>query len=122
MTVAATVAPADQDGIEFLWEGDLAESHAAYLDAGAAAPVALAAALVEIAIREQGLGGPAARAAPLLVADLCLARASRLLACEAPVPVQIAFARVVEEAATAAAQGRPQPPVRERLVAATRAA
>lgn len=120
--MAATVAPADLDGIEFLWEADLAGPHAAYLDAGAAAPVALAAALVEVALKEQRLGGPAAEAAPLLVADLCLGRASRLLACEAPVQVQVAFARVVEDAAAAAAQGRAQPPLRERLVAATGAA
>ena len=120
--MAATIAPADLDGIEFLWEGGLAEAHDAYSGAGAGDTVALAAALVEVALTEQRLGGPAADAAPLLIADLCLARASRLLADEAPVSVQVAFARVVEQAATAAAQDQPQPPLRQRLLAATRAA
>ena len=116
--MAATIAPADLDGIEFLWEDGLRAAHAAYLEQEPREPLALAAALVETALREQRLGGPAAAAPALLVADLCLARASRLLAYHAPVPVQVAFARLVELAAAAAAEGRPQPDVRAGVLAA----
>lgn len=118
MTTA--IAPADLDGIEFLWEGDLRAALTAYLEHEPTEPVALAAALVETAVLEQRLGGPPADAPALLVADLCLARASRLLAYNASTAVQVAFARVVEAAASAAAEGRPQPPLRSSLVAALR--
>ena len=119
MTTA--LAPADLDGIEFLWEGSLRTAYDQYLLQEPRESLALAAALVETALREQRLGGPAAAAPALLVADLCLARASRLLAENAILPVQVAFARLVEAAAGAAAEGRPQPELRSGVLAALRA-
>lgn len=114
----------DLDGIEFLWTDGLGAAYGEYLPAtGRLAdaqrqPVALAAALVESALTRQDLGGAVAAApAPLLVADLCLARASRLLAESAPAELQIAFARVVEDAATLAAGGEGGFSVRDRLLA-----
>lgn len=118
MSIQTTPAPADLDGIEFLWADGLRAAHAAYLEHEPTEPLALAAALVETALKEQRLGGPAAEAPALLVADLCLARASRLLAYNATLPVQVAFARLVELAATAAAEDRPQPDLRTSVLAA----
>ncbi len=105
------IALRELEGIEFLWEAGLRERFEAYRGAGPAAPqpVLLAAALVETALAEQRLGAGAAPPAPLLIADLCLARASRLLAESASQAVQIQFARAVEAAATAAAQGAALP-------------
>ena len=114
----------DLDGIEFLWADGLGAAYSGFLPAAQGleetqrVPVALAAALVECALARQELGGTAAaEPAPLLVADLCLARASRLLAESAPADVQIAFARVVEDAAALAAAGEGGFGVRERLLA-----
>jgi hypothetical protein len=78
--------------------------------------LALAAALVEVGLRLQGLGGPAAPPAALLMGDLCLARSSRILTDYAAKPVQIAFARAVEELSGAAASRAVAPSVRELLV------
>src|SRR6266567_4401319 len=80
--------------------------------------LALAAALVEVGVRLQGLGGPAAPPAALLMGDLCLARSSRILTDFANKPVQIAFARAVEELSGAAASCVESRPVRELLVLA----
>ncbi len=121
MSAPAPIAPADLDGIEFLWADGLRAAHDAYLRHEPREPLALAAALVETALLEQRLGQEAAEAPALLVADLCLARASRLLAYNATLPVQVAFARLVEAAAAAAAEGRPQPELRPAVVAALRA-
>jgi hypothetical protein len=48
--------------------------------------------------------------------DLCLARASRLLADTANQAVQVAFAEAIEGLSAAAASGSPGRPVRELLV------
>lgn len=110
--------------LEELWADGLSDAYQSYLDAvggydAAAQPkVALAAALIESGIRLQGLGGPAAPAAALLMGDLCLARASRLLADAASQEVQVAFAGAIEEMAASAASGSAGRPVRELLLQA----
>jgi hypothetical protein len=110
--------------LEGLWADGLSESYRAYTDALAQrepesrARLALAAALVEVGIRLQGLGGPAAAPAALLMGDLCLARSSRILTDGASRPVQIAFARAVETLSGAAASRTEAPPVRELLTRA----
>jgi hypothetical protein len=80
--------------------------------------LALAAALIESGLKLQGLGGRAAAAAPLLMGDLCLARASRLLADHASQTLQVAFARAIETMAANAASGEAGEPVRDFLVQA----
>jgi len=106
--------------LESLWEDGLSDAYRSYLDAVAAYEpeaqprLALAAALIEIGLRLQGLGGRAAAAPSLLMGDLCLARSSRLLAGDAPQSVQIAFARAIETLSAAAASGSSAPPPRTR--------
>ena len=90
-------------------------------EAAAQPKLALAAALIEAGLRLQGLGGRAAPAAPLLMGDLCLARASRILADTASQALQVAFARAIEELSAAAASGSTGRPVRELLVSALEA-
>jgi len=113
--------------LDGLWEDGLSDSYRSYLDSvtrfGAAAQskLALAAALIEIGIRLQGLGGRAAPAPTLLMGDLCLARGSRLLADAAPQKVQVAFARAIEQMSSAAASGDTTPPARELLAGAFKA-
>ncbi len=113
--------------LEQLWADGLSEAYRSYLEvvsdsSPAARPkVALAAALVEVGVRLQGLGGRAAPAPTLLMGDLCLARSARLLADTAPRPVQVAFARAIEELAASAASGRASRPVRDLLLDAVRA-
>jgi len=108
--------------LEELWADGLSDSYRAYAHAvepfhpEAQAKLALAAALIEVGVKLQGLGGPAAAPAVLLVGDLCLARASRLLADAAPQKLQVAFARAVEEMSAAAASGEPSRPARELLL------
>jgi hypothetical protein len=115
------------DRLESLWEDGLSEAYRSYLDAvGALAPearpkLALAAALVEVAIRLQGLGGRAATPPTLLMGDLCLARSSRILAGAATQAVQIAFAHAIEEMSAAAASGVAAPATRDLLLRALRA-
>ena len=110
--------------LEGLWADGLSDAYRAYLDGVAAfgaalrPKLALAAALIEVGIRLQGLGGRAAPAPTLLMGDLCLARASRLLADAAPQKVQIAFARAIEQMSSSAASGRDTPPAREMLLSA----
>jgi hypothetical protein len=112
--------------LESLWEDGLSDAYRSYLEAvNAYAPeaqprLALAAALIEIGLRLQGLGARAAAAPSLLMGDLCLARSSRLLAGAAPQSVQIAFARAIEALAAAAASGSsaPSPRTRELLLRA----
>jgi hypothetical protein len=112
------------DRLESLWEDGLSETYRSYLEAvdshePAAQPkLALAAALVEIGIRLQGLGGRAAAPPTLLMGDLCLARSSRLLADAATQAVQVAFAQAIEQMAAAAASGAAAPPTRELLLQA----
>jgi hypothetical protein len=110
--------------LESLWEDGLSDAYRSYLDAvsvfePAAQPkLALAAALIEIGVRLQGLGGRAAAPPTLLMGDLCLARASRLLADHASQSLQVAFARAIETMSANAASGHDGGPVRDFLVLA----
>ena len=112
------------DRLEGLWDDGLSELYRVYLEAvtaheAAARPnLALAAALVEIGIRLQGLGDRAAAPPTLLMGDLCLARSSRLLASAAPQSVQVAFARAIEEMSAAAASSPGAPNTRQLLLRA----
>lgn len=115
------------DRLESLWEDGLSEMYRSYveavapLDPAVQAKLALAAALVEIGIRLQGLGGRAAAPPTLLMGDLCLARSSRLLAGAATQAVQVAFAQAIEEMSAAAASGAAAPATRELLLHALKA-
>ena len=112
------------ESLETLWETGLQDAYRDYLGATGTLVeenrdrVALAAALVEVALRLQRLGGRAASPPDLLRGDLCLARASRLLADARDQHLQIAFARAIEDTSAAAAGGRAPEPVRKRLLAA----
>ena len=109
------------DRLESLWSDGLADTYRAFLDdvgrfAEDVQPrMALAAALVEVGIRLQGLGGRAAQPTTLLMGDLCLARGSRILADHAPLAVQVAFARAIETLASAAAAEASAPSARRLL-------
>ena len=109
------------DRLEGLWSDGLSETYGSYLDAvghfetEVQPKLALAAALIEAGVRLQGLGGRAAPPTTLLIGDLCLARGSRLLADNAPLAVQVAFARAIETASSAAAAGQPAPSLRQLL-------
>jgi hypothetical protein len=117
MTTSAEVA-GHLAGLESVWETGLSDAYAFYRDR-TSPPVALAAALVESATRLQRLGEGAPDPPELLIGDLCLARASRLLADTGDQALQVAFAAAVERAAAAAAGGPAARPVRDLLVAAT---
>jgi hypothetical protein len=125
--VEAPVIGQELERLDGLWEDGLSETYRSYLgevgsyDAAAQPKLALAAALIEAGLRLQGLGGRAAPAAPLLMGDLCLARASRILADTASQTLQVAFARAIEELSAAAASGAAGRPVRELLVGALEA-
>jgi hypothetical protein len=124
MTAQALQIDRELERLDGLWEDGLADTYKSYLDAvGGYEPadrprLALAAALIESGIRLQGLGGRAAAAAPLLMGDLCLARASRLLADHASQTLQVAFAHAIEEMSAKAASGEKGDPVRELLIGA----
>jgi hypothetical protein len=124
MEPGLAIAPDELEDLEGLWEDRIRERYQIYLrpasplDAPRRAQVALAAALVETALGLQRLGAGIAPAPELLLGDLCLARASRLLADMGDQRLQIGFARAVEEAAAAAATGRPLPAIRGRLIQA----
>ena len=104
-------------GLEAVWDGGMSHAFAFY-GPQASPPVALAAALVESAVELQRLGGPAPDPPQLLLGDLCLARASRLLAENGDQRLQVGFARAVERVAAAASGGWPEAPLRDLLVAA----
>jgi len=114
----------DLEAIEALWKRGLEEAYAAYGPATADLGeedrhrVALAAALIEVALDLQRLGRPAAPAPDLLRGDLCLARASRLLADTRDQRLQVSFARAIEERSAAAAAERALGPARDRLLRA----
>jgi len=101
------------DRLEGLWADGLADAFHTYLDSvdhfglDVQPQLALAAALIEIGVRLQGLGTRAAPPTTLLMGDLCLSRGSRLLADHAPLAVQVAFARAIESEAAAAASDQP---------------
>lgn len=109
------------DRLEGLWSDGLSDAYRAYLesvhhfDADVQPRLALAAALIEVGVRLQGLGGRAAAPTTLLMGDLCLARGSRLLADHAPRTVQVAFARAIESVSAAAACDEPAPATRQLL-------
>lgn len=109
------------DRLEGLWSDGLSDAYRAYLESVGQFPpdvqprLALAAALIEVGVRLQGLGGRAAPPTTLLMGDLCLARGSRLLADHAPLAVQVAFARAIESVSSAAASEQPAPATRQLL-------
>ena len=124
---AAQVIDRELDRLEDLWSDGLADAYRSYLDAvtaydaSAQPKLALAAALIEVGIRLQGLGGRAAPPATLLMGDLCLARSSRLLADVAPQRLQVAFAEAIATMSSAAASASALPPTRELLLFALEA-
>jgi hypothetical protein len=107
--------------LESLWTDGLSDAYRHYLESvghfaeDLQPKLALAAALIEMGVRLQGLGGRAAAPTTLLMGDLCLARGSRLLADHAPLAVQVAFARAVESISSAAAANDPAPATRQLL-------
>ncbi|MBO0686656.1 MAG: hypothetical protein J2P45_26215 [Candidatus Dormibacteraeota bacterium] len=101
--------------LEHVWEGGMRDAYTLYR-VHADRPIALAAAMVEAAAELQGLGGPAAGALDLLLGDLCLARASRLLAATGDQRLQVGFARVIEKAAAGAVGASPCAPLRAQLL------
>ena len=110
------VMDADIGGLESIWESGMEETYGFYR-ASASPKVALAAALVESAVALQRLGGPAPDPLHLLLGDLCLARASRLLAESGDQRLQVGFARAVERVSAAASGGPEVAPLRQQLVA-----
>ena len=109
------------DRLQDLWADGLGDTYHSYLATVDEPRLALAAALIEVGIRLQGLGGEAAAPTTLLMGDLCLARGSRLLADHAPLPVQVAFARSIELLSAKAAAEEPAPPARQLLQESLRA-
>lgn len=118
MTAQVAILEPELDRLEALWTDGLADTYDAYMEhvghfsAETQPRLALAAALIEVGIKLQGLGGRAAAPTTLLVGDLCLARGSRLLADHAPLKVQVAFARSIELLSSKAAAEEPLPPAR----------
>jgi len=127
---AATTQTLDRelDRLRELWSDGLSDTYRVYLDSvrhfepGVQEKLALAAALIEVGTRLQGLGSRAAPPTTLLMGDLCLARGSRLLADHAPLAVQVAFARAIETVSSAAASQQDAPPTRTLLRQSLRAA
>ncbi|MDQ6773783.1 MAG: hypothetical protein M3024_12475 [Candidatus Dormibacteraeota bacterium] len=100
--------------LESVWEGGMGDAYRFYRATTAAGP-ALAAALVEAAADLHQLGGAAVEPGRVLLGDLCLARASRLLAATGDQRLQVGFARAVERVSAASAGGHPAPPLRDDL-------
>ena len=117
MSTTVDEVEAHLGGLESVWEGGMRERYAYYRQ-HAVAFVALAAAMVETAIELQTAEGLAPAPPQLLIGDLCLARASRLLAETRDQRLQIGFARAVEHVASATAGGQTADPLRTLLVAA----
>jgi len=127
VTATAQVIDRELDRLEGLWSDGLSDAYRSYLEAvggfekTARPKLALAAALIEVGLRLQGLGGRAAPPTTLLMGDLCLARSSRLLADAAPQRLQVAFAVAIETMSSAAASGATAPGARELLLGALEA-
>ncbi|HVB77105.1 MAG TPA: hypothetical protein VNI34_04780 [Candidatus Nitrosotalea sp.] len=117
MSEQLDVLEEDLSNLEHLWDQGLGEAFNFYR-AHSEPTLALAAALVEAGCRLQGLGQAAADAGELLLGDLCLARASRLLAEGSDLERQISFATVVETVSAAAASELPSPSLRALLTVA----
>ena len=117
MTGQTEVRQTELGGLESVWESGMEDVYAFYRES-APPRVALAAALVESAVDLQRLGGPAPDPPQLLLGDLCLARASRLLADAGDQAMQVAFARAVERVAAEAAAGQPVSSIRDLLQSA----
>src|SRR5207249_6259262 len=121
--LSATIQVIDHelDRLEGLWSDGLSDSYRVYLESvdgfepDVQPRLALAAALIEVGVRLQGLGGGAAAPTTLLMGDLCLARGSRLLADHAPLAVQVAFARAIEATSAEAAAEQAPPALRQLL-------
>ena len=119
--MSVQVLDPELDRLEGLWSDGLSDAYRAYLESvhhfvpDVRPKLALAAALIEVGTRLQGLGSRAAAPTTLLMGDLCLARGSRLLADHAPLAVQVAFARAIETVASAAASEQPAPATRQLL-------
>ena len=111
----AGILERDLESLDSIWSGGLGEAWEAYRDHHADGRVVLAAALVETGVSLQGLGAYTAPAGELLIGDLCLARASRLLADAGDRDLQVAFARAVETVSVQAAAGQAVSPIRELL-------
>jgi hypothetical protein len=122
--MSALVLERELDRLEALWDEGLADCYHAYLEASDQVDpdvrqrLALAASLVEVGVRLQGLGTSAAPPPALLMGDLCLARSSRILTDSASRAVQVAFARAVESLSSAAASNGEAPKVRDLLTRA----
>ncbi len=116
--VQLDIAAADLESLDELWAGGLGEAYESYRQPGVDTRAALAAALVETGVTLQGVGSHVARPGELLLGDLCLARASRLLADLGDQRLQVAFARVIERVASAAAAAAEVPAMRPLLSAA----
>lgn len=114
--VEMEIAERDLESLDELWAGGLGDAYDAYRDGAADSRIALAAALVETGVTLQGVGDHVARPMELLLGDLCLARASRLLADVGDQRLQIAFARVVERVSSTAAAGQGRTPIRPLLL------
>ena len=113
--VGLDIEDRDLESLDELWAGGLGEAYEAYRQPGRDTRVALAAALVETGVTLQGVGSHVARPMELLLGDLCLARASRLLADAGDQALQVAFARVIERVASAAAAAVEVPRIRPLL-------
>ena len=112
---AVEIDARDLETLDAVWADGLGDAYDAYRRLAADTRVALAAALVETGVTLQGIGSHVAAPGQLLLGDLCLARASRLLADVADQSLQIAFARVVERVSGEAAAGQEVSDVRQLL-------
>ena len=125
--MSTQVLDRELDRLEDLWSDGLSDAYREYLgvvretEGDSQMKLALAAALVEVGVRLQSLGGRAATPPALLMGDLCLARASRLIADAGTIAVQVAFARAIETLASSAASQSEAPSARELLLQALEA-
>lgn len=121
MKAQLEVPASDLAYLERVWDGGLATTYERWRSR-AEPRLALAAAMVETAVGLQRLGYAAAPPPDLLLADLCLARASRLLAGIGRRDLQVGFARAVESVAAEAAGGQVPPDISDLLEAQIRQA
>jgi hypothetical protein len=112
--VTEAVLPLALGRLSVLWEDGLRDGYERYVEASQHLAewmrerVALAAALVESGLVGQRLGSSfPTPATDLLLGDLCLSRASRLLVDAGDQRLQVAFARAVENLAASAASEQP---------------